>query len=621
MLRVTALNGVGSWGLLNQPSLDLDADPRCRPRAMHALFNERPNSRMPAVPIEALAQWLAERPQAFRWSHFGSLPAALRCLVWPGIRLCPACMAGGYHTVLFSLVLLRRCPIHGCNLMGTCTSGHVISDLIDGAVLRQAGHCSCGKAAFFTRQTCRRPRMAAEDTKPLQPVVDWLDQIISVSRPTFERYAAGAHDRRFLASIEAVCDALDLPFPDCFDSLSPLAPRTVVESRTIASAQAAAIDVGSRDVEGALLGAFSRHLRRHVAPRALQAGIALMERPDPLRMAATMRDDPRATAAFAMLVFAGSVEVLAPQRRWPHRLTDVQETWMEGHPNGYRRSFSAGAGPPANAWQAWHAAEVSVVQTWRRAQLAALGAIRSGIADWRRIDTPDQSICVARLGAAGQHFVSMPEIDRMDWTLTRPDKAARRQAAMQATSRRQALTLHACLSPALAWCPSHAWRAIVNNGAPAGQIVRLALLGVQGRPKFWLFQRGTVFIARVCAFPVQSSGDSPKAAIDALRAAASRYLDRFPLATPSKVPVSNALPEDVAQQPAWHRLAITQLASRYGFWRAAGPIQDAVYAHLSRTRAAAPASSADGDSDLQSRPLAATLVERSPSIDTTSLET
>jgi hypothetical protein len=276
MLRVAALNGVGSWGLLNQPSLDRDAGPRCRPRAMHALFNERPNSRVPAVPIEALAQWLGERPQGFRWSHFGSLPEALRCLVQPRIRLCPACLAGEYHSVLFSLVLLRRCPIHGCNLVGTCTSGHLISDLIDGAALRQAGQCSCGKAAFFTRQTCRRPRMAAADTKPLQPVVDWLDQIISVSRPTLERDAAGAHDRLFLASIEAVCDALDLPFPDCFERVSSLAPRTVEEARTTASAQAVAINVGSPDAEGALLGAFCRHLRRHVAPRALQAGIALM---------------------------------------------------------------------------------------------------------------------------------------------------------------------------------------------------------------------------------------------------------------------------------------------------------------------------------------------------------
>jgi hypothetical protein len=48
-----------------------------------------------------------------------------------------------------------------------------------------------------------------------------------------------------------------------------------------------------------------------------------MERPDPLRMAAMMQGDPRATVAFAMLVFAGSAEVLAPQRRWPHRLTEA----------------------------------------------------------------------------------------------------------------------------------------------------------------------------------------------------------------------------------------------------------------------------------------------------------
>lgn len=572
--RVAALNSLRDLELFNRPVMRADDVGPSRMRPIRALFNEHAHGTRSALALGNVASWLGEAPQLFRWSHLGELPASLRCLVSPAIRLCPACVAAGYHSALFSLVLLRRCPIHGCELVSTCPTGHPLSDRIDGAVLQQPALCDCGRAAFFTRQTCRRPTMTADDTRALQPVVDWLNRIASFTRPCVRDACRPNPDAHFLSRTAAWCEVLEVPYPACFERQPRLSSRVRLSRTPCATGPGVTDDELAAAVAG-LTAAFARHLRRHVAPRSIRAGQALMQDGDPLRMAATMRADPRAMVAFSMLVFTGAAEPSEPARRWPHRLNHAQATRLGRQADVYGK-FVFRSTTHSNAWLAMHAAEVKVVQRWRCAQLSAQAALRSGIADWRQVDEPAH--WVAQSGSDGQRFASMFEVDRADWRWPCLEKSQRMRRTLDAQRQRQTGAAGACSGPALVWHPLDGWK--VEDGAQVGpeRVDRLRLLGVVGSPWIWLYQRGEHFEARGRDFPVLARGASPRAAIEALRAPAARYLASFP-------PTARAvkLPLAASSRPIpVHRDVAPGYLARYGFWRPARLLREAAEVYLSR---------------------------------------
>ena len=148
------------------------------------LFNELPyggnRQRAGAVHTDQLARAMGEPAHAFEWSHLGRMPDAVRCLVGSGLRICPACAAGGYHSALFSLKALDRCPIHRCDLVSRCRCGAPFDPILRMVGATHAGQCRCGQTAFFTSTTCRRPTLCADDVRPMRPVAAWLEDICTV---------------------------------------------------------------------------------------------------------------------------------------------------------------------------------------------------------------------------------------------------------------------------------------------------------------------------------------------------------------------------------------------------------------------------------------------------------
>src|SRR5574343_682368 len=145
------------------------------------LFNELPygghRQRAGAVHTDQLARAMGEPAHAFEWSHLGRMPDAVRCLVGSGLRICPACAAGGYHSALFYRKALERCPIHRCDLVSRCRCGAPFDPILRMVGATHAGQCRCGQTAFFTSTTCRRPTLCADDVRPMRPVAAWLEDI------------------------------------------------------------------------------------------------------------------------------------------------------------------------------------------------------------------------------------------------------------------------------------------------------------------------------------------------------------------------------------------------------------------------------------------------------------
>lgn len=611
LLRVSALNCLRLKELPDDREPDLvDWLSRRRIRAM-ALYNETHDGRPEAVSTSALARCIGEPHHRFRWSHLGRLPKATRFLVRDVMRICPACAVGGYHSVMFSIALLERCPVHGCELLDRCRCGKPFDGRIDRGVLELPGHCTCGKLAFFSQETCRRPTLAPEATAPLRPIARWLDRLSTVSRPwTSDREVQRAHDAAFLRWLPRWCQELELGYPDCFVSLTSRAPGHVTTASKQLSGSApskprrrvkAPIPETDDEKEKHLLWqdepattayrAMARHIRRHVARGAEPYAISFLAKPEPLQMAATMRSDRAAMVAFADLLFTGSMQPQAELYRWPYREIDPVPCYsyvlhaIEPALAESGREKQQGLTDGGRVWLHYHAGEALMMQAWHRGQRAALWAVHSGIADWRSDALACPTTWATAIVSGRLRFVSMSDLSGVDWTLRRSDKSARCRAAGDSHRARQADVMAACRGPCLTWSEREGWR-VLESARPSSDLPkRHRLLGVADRrPTFWIFRWNAGFAVRSCEHRVQALGETTQEAIDALRTAMRQHQRQYPDPPPARRPP--LIRPEPARPELWryYETRIWTLRYSFGFLRSAEHLQDAVADYLASDR-------------------------------------
>jgi hypothetical protein len=599
------------------------------------LFNE-PSFNVDRAPAEAisiplLAASLGEAGSAFAWSHLGLIPVSSRCLFHPFVRVCAACLAMGFHSALFSLKLLRSCPIHQRDFISTCRCGRYFDPKIARQTRLIAGYCVCGRSAYFTRETCRRPTMDPQDTQALLPIVAWLAGLSTVSRPVPKHAGSRqAHEDKFLPSLTAWCNALGIAYPACLrmqneaasfsHSETPLSRGTIshalqkrlhaVERRSTTKPRR--FTLWRDDEATTVYRAMARHLRRHVTRGAERFAVGFMLRANPLEMARTMQTSRQAMVAFADLIFHRCMERYALQRRWPYR--NPQGDWWQLEDSFDARDIESGHEQtqgltPANkAWLARQAAGARVVFAWRRAQATASAAVRTGIADWRCANLgyfreqgsllddapfwswylappPFQVSWATAVVEERLRFVSSPAESRIDWTLPQQGKATRVQAQLQADQARWTQVDAACKGPCLTWTVRDGWQVLESARPGRGAAKRHRLLGdAPAGSRFWLFGADGSFVARSCEYSVQALGPSPREAISNLRTAMRQYHRHYgsgrPVGQPLEVCGTPCRMEFQRELDTRVRRALYTL----GFWGGAWGLNNIAMEHLARDR-------------------------------------
>lgn len=597
------------------------------PRHVNLLYNETGGgpcgAPIDALSMPSLAQALGEQEAVFTWAHLGALPRSVRPLISPSVRVCRACLTAGYHSALHSLRLLQTCPIHGCELEGRCNCGEHFSGELVVLSRMNPGYCRCGRMAFITRQTCRRPTMRHEEAAPMSAIAAWLERLAGVVRPLpNDRHRQRSHDQPFMESVEAWCDELGLGTPG-----SRRVPDTTPLRASICTAPLSAIDLGctvhldphglqgagttrrkhssywSADDATTIYRSLARHIRRHVARGAEAHAIDFLLNPDPLQMGARMRAQHRAMVAFADLLFTECMETHAGLRRWPYRDPRAgANRWVQD--GLVRLSIDGGrAWPPALrvarlTWVYRQAASAAITHAWRRAQMLAVQSAATGIADWSAaterycptgaptstfihwpkpsgtafwFDAPPpyQVTWAAAVSGEQLRFVSAPATPRIDWTLPRSSKA-QRQAAWSAAQQKRASELRAsCSGPCLAWSAHTGWDVRPSVSPSIAAAKRHRLLGVAGAPRFWVFPWGAGFAARVCDDRIQAFGATADVAIDTLRSAVQQHSKKCPPVNPAPPSApSNAVPLRPEAHPVYEMQVAREL-HEHGFWRRA----------------------------------------------------
>lgn len=576
-----------------------------RPHATDLLFNEASIYGQPAVCVPAFAQALGEPIEAFEWSHLGSLPRSLRCIVVPTARICPECIALGYHSALYSLKPLPVCPIHRCAFLERCACGRPFSCVMKSTQLWDAAlGCPCGKTHFFARETCRRPALDRAETRPLTALARWLDRMATVSLPRpASKEAKLVHSELFEHGLATWCRELGVHYPAdlagrdnpaiptfrcAWTNLSPV-PRTASRHSNRHRDPPASQSVWRETPECSVYRAFERHLRRHVTRHCAAITAEFLALPDPLSMAQKMKSSAQAQVAFAELLFVGGMEPWARARRWPNRGTrqDPGDRDRDSHRDiGSAEIDDSRADQQGlserSPWLIAQVAAARVLFAWSRAQLLALLCTRQGIADWTSIGytyrgtwfsvpPPEQvSWAAAVIGERQLKVAFWPGTSCLDWTLPLPDKSRRQRDWATALNRRRAALDAACAGPCLTWSVTQGWRVQPSAHPRNGEIPkRHALLGVGEAASCWLFYCCGQYTARACDLPLQALGESPREAFDGLRRAYRQYQRRY------GEPAQDAGPQ-VQNQTASStptrdddifRLHIQEMSHQGKFWR------------------------------------------------------
>lgn len=127
--------------------------------------------------LSKFASAIQEPLSALHWSHIEDFSPGLRPLFKNTFLFCPSCMEQGFHTVLFSVENIHRCPRHNELLEAFCTHCH--EDLTGAINLHQfsaPASCQCGRQ-LLKLSAARMPAKDDLRTGRLGELVEWLDEI------------------------------------------------------------------------------------------------------------------------------------------------------------------------------------------------------------------------------------------------------------------------------------------------------------------------------------------------------------------------------------------------------------------------------------------------------------
>ena len=370
------------------------------------LVHNRSASGMTMLDLERLAQLLGEPVELLAECDPSSLGGWGHGLFLDTVRICPECLRLGYHSVLFSLKILRTCPIHDLPLLDRCPHGDPIDEDKCIGVFRQPGSCRCGALSLFTDQTCRRPLMRPADLGPMDEVANWLHAIVrSVAMP--RRHGNTLHEQGppFIGSCTEV---LALAPPPGSGPASPsrlftsrfLCATSGIASAGIANAAAngtsptliglrPSVEVASAEPDWLVFSAINRYIRRHVLGPDRKYCDRFVMSCDADVIAHTISDDARARVAWAYLLWM--LDVRGPVDPRYQRLTVHL-----GASRGFRGlrfdGISMEQVPQSPRWSAdlqrWvlmHATEVALLNAWRRARVGSRSMARSGNVHWAQV--------------------------------------------------------------------------------------------------------------------------------------------------------------------------------------------------------------------------------------------
>ncbi len=123
---------------------------------------------------ESLTEILNVPLEELRFATAESLRNSVLEHVEPTLRYCPRCLARGYHSVVFQLISLRTCPMHGLPLQNRCQTckAPISADLTSKAVRNPFRCLNCQTLLIRSQKEALCWKPIAGIRKTMKPIVD-----------------------------------------------------------------------------------------------------------------------------------------------------------------------------------------------------------------------------------------------------------------------------------------------------------------------------------------------------------------------------------------------------------------------------------------------------------------
>lgn len=555
-----------------------------------------------------IARALGEPARTFaKYATWDQFPSGIRSAVMSErLRWCPQCIEAGYHTLLGSIQLVSRCPIHSSLLICSCpVCKEGFNDNINGLVVRRQ-FCRCGRTRLMAKDIVWDPSVSTTEANTWAPVAKWVNQVGEVA--TSDSLGRLPLTDTRLALILRWCNDSGIECPDCFDDESSFwhdpAEKTCwsiykacsgnlndVKTPELPSPYFLPAASGPSD-QSTVYRAIARYIRRHGCANPDGEIKTLMSTLDPAVFAINLAGNPRARVAFTEMLWARQMEPWAVYRRWPNRPTEpgfapstVRNFKYQidlHHKVGQTRfSGSSSLSKQGYRWVLQHATAIEARQVWGRATRQTTKSIEDGWADW----TTDHKYFESNADVDAAIWFYRPNGTRVDFVgyvrnaygvpFLNSDLTEKQQdePLAEKSPSRKASVERLSKQPCLTWSQRDGWQ--VENGAiPDDDVRRVALLHTGLPTVCWIFKSQGVFFARVFNGIIQASGTTAKEALCGLRMAVMHYRKTYEPNHAAKTPhesIVKPVPESLVWSAFCVRMQISRMRGSYAerFWNAA----------------------------------------------------
>ena len=483
---------------------------------------------------------------SLKGSQVGHYPASLWPLFGRFVVWCPACLAEGFHSVLFSLCGLQQCPVHNLPLEYRCPCGLTIPHGKLGSPFHAPGCCRCGRV-FLEAAAARAPKPNPVRDAVLGELADWL--LGTGSRFWFdlrEPWSIYPGIERYLVHAQHWAQVLRAPEPPaCWSSAG--VPELRSERWACSSHEFCGEAVRVRhdipetpdfEAASAIFKAVKRYLLRHVLPRQTGRWVdAFIRSSDEAWILRHLRTVPASQDAWCFLLWWQSCVLSVRLRDLSRRRSYKMPPSWNGDPfAGFAPDRSSHPlhlvfGRTARRWLLQWTTAGSLLMLWAAAHKAAAAALAHGAPIWGHGVVGERVIPAwsAASNRAGNSALCMdaPQMPCWDARAT-TDKAARVRRAQEQAGGRRAHLASQC-APDCAWYDLEATTWTDGPGLDITGTADARKRRLVGETRcFFMIARlpdadGARFAAQSLSHPVAAIANSPAGAIRGLRMALARW--------------------------------------------------------------------------------------------------
>jgi hypothetical protein len=468
-------------------------------------------------------------------------------------------MKVGYHSSIYSLKLLKFCPIHGCEFINSCSCGEYFQDSLTQRDLKNPCQCRCGKFDIISKENCRFPAVNSDFTLPLKPIAHWLDSIKNLIRsPTNEPSMAGNRLPEWASSIPQWCGHFGIDYPECFTH-----PHASIKNYTIKASgiRSSTKDPIERDMRlsaafsrinleaysyshDAAYSSYSRHIRHHIAIGSHIWIEKFQKSGNPSEISKWMAESKAAFFSFAYMLWLRETNAIlmkpskALEDPRPHapRVSTLKSRFEHPTKDESQPGQKIFGETQQIGWIRSHQSLAHLQNIWLVALKRAADTVAPGEANWgylkKSILAPE---LIARRNSNGLLDLLEIQVEINDCQIEppRPGRKRQRIAIEQHRLARLINDFHEETLEFYLTRDEDVWRE-VSPMAPDGKLFRQWKLMDSGifRHPFWLFSSGDFFVARSRILPLQFCKSTTSGAVAELRKGSISYIGKNKIRLP-----------------------------------------------------------------------------------------